>query len=165
MHIPHSTSLVKTESSIAPLLIGSSITWRRKVSSVHSRNLQQILGQVSPLGEWNASPPKKHPPSCMSSCANCLTTPWLTCHVLFAHSAPGRSCSPGLPFVGMGGDTIPTGPTHTSSSTRIRAATSLQVSALTGVSLGQDHSLPPCSMILCYAAEHDCCLTLQLMFY
>jgi len=53
--------LVRTRSSIAPLPIGSSITWRRMLSSIHSRNLldflclavlslQQILGWLkSPM--------------------------------------------------------------------------------------------------------------------
>ncbi|CAN0052273.1 unnamed protein product [Bubo scandiacus] len=35
--------LVRTRSSIAPLLIGSAITWRRKLSSTHSRNLLDCL--------------------------------------------------------------------------------------------------------------------------
>ena len=35
--------LVRTRSSIAPLLVGSSITWRRKLSSTHSRNLLDCL--------------------------------------------------------------------------------------------------------------------------
>lgn len=57
----------------------TSITQRRKLFLMHSRNLQEIPGQVSPLGQWNASPSKRHPPPCTSSCANCLTMLWQTC--------------------------------------------------------------------------------------
>lgn len=72
---------------------------------------------------------------------------------------------PRAALCGHGGDTIAPGPTHTSSAAHTRAATSLQVSALPGVSLGQDHSLPSYAAIPCSAREPTCRSTLQLMFY
>lgn len=70
-------------------------------------------------------------------------------------------CSPGLLFVGIGGDSIPPGPTHTLSATHMRAATSLQVSALPGLSPRSG----PVAMISCSATECACRSTLQIMFY
>lgn len=91
MHIPQSPSWWGIGFSKALFLVGYSITWRRKLLLMHSRNLQQTWEQVSPLGQLNASPSKKHPAPCMSSWANCPTMLWLTCQVLFAHSVP---CAP-----------------------------------------------------------------------
>lgn len=44
LHVPTTASLVmRTRSSISPHLAGSSITWSRKFSAMHSRNLMDFL--------------------------------------------------------------------------------------------------------------------------
>lgn len=43
---PSPSLLVKTSSSIAPLLVDSCMTWRRMLSSMHSRNLLDCLCPV-----------------------------------------------------------------------------------------------------------------------
>jgi len=45
LHIPHQTLLVdvRKRSRIAPLLMGSSITWRKKLASMQSRNFLDCL--------------------------------------------------------------------------------------------------------------------------
>lgn len=58
--IPHQASfLVLTRSSITPLLVGSYISWRRKFSSVNSRNLMEFSSALLCClsnrfqGSWN----------------------------------------------------------------------------------------------------------------
>lgn len=157
MHIPHRSSWWEQGPAKHPLTISSSITWRRKLFLMHFRNFQQILGQVSPLGQWNASAlhillwkQPQHAPAGVpgSVCPLCSWSIVLPRAALCGHGEWHHSSWP-----------------HAHLISHMRDDTSLQVSALPGVSQGQDRSLPPYAKIVCSAAECACCSTLQLMFY
>lgn len=100
MHIPHRSSWWEQGPAKHPLTISSSITWRRKLFLMHFRNFQQILGQVSPLGQPllgmpllqrgtlpPARPPVKTASTCSGTCARfCLPA------LLLVNCAP-QGCS------------------------------------------------------------------------